>query len=186
VVGHGRRWRWPRRRSSGRRVVVGRDCALWRGCARPAAGPGWGTVVPRRRRSAGPPTRSRVLSAAAIRTGWPFRRDRARRRRGSLLRRHRGHRDRLARLREAVCVDDGARPRNRALWSLALADGLARSGDVAQACTVAGGALPLIGELSSARVRRQLRDVAGRVAPCSAVTGVREFRQQVAAIGVTA
>jgi transcriptional regulator with XRE-family HTH domain len=92
----------------------------------------------------------------------------------------------LARLRESARGDDGLRSRNRASWSLALADGLARCGDVAQACSVAGGTLTLLGELSSVRVRRQLRDVAARVAPHATMAEVREFRKQLATVSITA
>jgi hypothetical protein len=85
-------------------------------------------------------------------------------------------------LRDAIEAVNGDRPRNRASWTLSLADALATEGDHGQACHVASQALPLVGELASARVRRQLRNVQLRMAPHTAAPDVREFQERVRSV----
>jgi len=75
--------------------------------------------------------------------------------------------------------------RNRLSWELSLAHAHAAAGDPAQACAVASDTLPLLSELSSARVRRQLRGLVDRVSMHNAPEA-RDFTQRVAALGLTA
>jgi len=85
-------------------------------------------------------------------------------------------------LRDAIDAVNGERPRNRASWTLSLADALAAEGDPGRACHVASQVLPLVGELASARVRRQLRNVQRRIAPHAAAPEVREFQERVLSV----
>jgi hypothetical protein len=88
----------------------------------------------------------------------------------------------IEKLRKSVATQGGSRTRNTVSWTLALADGLARTGQPAEACTVAGDALPLLSELSSSRVHRQLHTLRRRVEPHTAIAEVRDFRQRTAVL----
>lgn len=83
--------------------------------------------------------------------------------------------------RGAAClrsaVDIVGRSRNRLSWEFCLANSQAAAGDLTEACATASAALPLLSEVSSARVRRQLGEVVAAVAAHKAVPEVRDFTQ---------
>ncbi len=84
--------------------------------------------------------------------------------------------------RGAACLRDAVeivgRSRNRLSWEFCLANSQAAAGDPIEACATATAALPLLSEVSSARVRRQLQDVVTAVAPHRGVPEVRRFTGQ--------
>ncbi len=90
----------------------------------------------------------------------------------------------VGRLREAA--EMLGRARNQAYWTFALADGLTAAGDPVQACAVAWPALSSVSELASARVHRQVRHLSHAMSQHARIPEVRDFRERVSTLKLSA